>query len=180
MRKSPTQRRLMKEADDEQNPDVLKDRFLNNAHSELGLTKEEFEARKIKAAAPYKVKKGDKQFDITSSARVQQVMTQGTAERAALKAKEKISEEKNQLWGVQLALASIGIFFGLWLWVVYVRPVVDARTKRARMQERRYKEIFLPAVEREEARRKALAEEEEAKQFALLEAKMKEEKTSTQ
>ena len=145
--------------------DDMKERMQSGAHAELGLTKEEFEARKIRAGTPYKVRtKSDKELNIVSSARAQQIMTQGSAEKLVELKNKEVEKKTRQARGFALGMGLVGVVVGTIIIVVALIPVINMHNKRYLMQKRRYEEIFLPSLARLEAKRAAELEEAQRQQ----------------
>lgn len=129
--------------------------------SKMGLSEDEYLQRKKDAASTYKVKRaaGDGTFNISSSARSQQIMAKGTAEKLRdgrrAEIKEKIFRLNIVRWSVLIAgVASLGfIMYEVML------PISQLHWKRAERLRRRHEEVFKPAMEKMLRERETLGPE---------------------
>jgi hypothetical protein len=126
--------------------------------SKLGLTEEEYEARKAAALKPYKVKREKGGFfEVKSSAKAQQEMSKGTAERIVTSKREKARQKATLFRQVRfVAVIVCGGCFGALVYQL-LWPITLLHWSRHERLKRRHEEVFLPAMAKLEAERMAAA-----------------------
>lgn len=139
------------------------DHFKSNAEAlrkpldpaKMGLSEEEYEARRKEAFSKYKVKKERGTIEIDSSAKKQQVLTQGTAEKMIEKRRTDIKKRYTVFNRVRWTGATVcaGCFCLFVYEVMY--PVTKLHWDRHERMKRRHEEVFLPAMRRLEEERMA-------------------------
>lgn len=140
-----------------------RERAQTDGASELGLTKEEFEARKIRATSPYKVKReGKPDLKVLSSARAGQIMTEGSVERTSNRKTAEVSKRDKDMRYFNYVMVVVGLVMAAFVAVAWLKPVIDLRNQRYARQKRRHEEFFLPAL--------AKLEQEKAQELEMIKA----------
>jgi hypothetical protein len=116
----------------------------------IGLSEEEYLKRKKEAAAPYKIKRpgGQGNLTVSSSARAQQIMSAGTAEKLRDGRRQEIKQKIVNLNVIRWSVMALGS--ACFIYIVYevMLPISQLHWKRSERLRRRHEEIFIPAMEK--------------------------------
>lgn len=132
-----------------------------NPEKELGITKEELQARQKEAMAPRKFvsEETKREFDVKSSARAQQIMNKGINKIQREKRQRELKDSLKILRKFQIVLSVFGAMFIGWISVEYLLPQYAAVQERNRRMQIRY--------QRAQARLEEIAREQHLDKEAL-------------
>ena len=127
--------------------------------AKMGLTEEEYAERKAQVARGFKVKKEKGNMTVKSSAKMQQDLTAGTAEKVINARREEIKVKYTYFnYARYTGMFVCAVCLGLLVKEVMM-PIVELHYYRRLRMQRRHEEVFLPAMQRlHEERQKAIAE----------------------